>query len=211
MIDPPKFHLPQPISIIIVILSSHFAFVADFTSWFFQHDISIEIAQLFFAFRVGGGWNALVRLAQGWKFSPAIAQKSSETLAYDGHSRDNDLRLVWIDNLFFGSRSRDDAEKRRESFLSRCREARAEIGEISDIVTTFEYVGAEFDLLRKRWRVKSSWVLKATALLEGFPTTCSLRRLWCAMGVILWFLRLSLFPLTLADFFHESARKRGID
>ena len=199
MKEPPTFHLPQPISIICIILSSNFAVVADFRSWFFQHQICKEIAFLYFAFRVGGKWNALGRLAQGWKFSPSIAQKTSEILSFDPLSQDNDLRLTWIDNLFFGSRTVEDAQQKRMRFISRCDDARAEIGEISEIVTSFEYVGGEFDLIRKRWRVKDSWVRRALPLLDQFPPKTSLRRVWCVMGILLWFLRLTLLPLTLAD------------
>jgi len=200
MMDPPSFHLPPPIVIISIILSSNYAFCADFAAWFFQHLLDLEISS-FFSFRVGCKWNHLLRLAQGWKFSPSIAQNSSEILATDPSDTlaEFPLTLVWIDNVMMGGESLQTVEEKRQRFLARCREANAELGEITEVKREIEYVGGEFDLINKRWRVKQSWVQKALPLLQSFPRRASPRRIWAVLGLILWFLRLSLLPLTLAD------------
>lgn len=198
MVDPPSFQLASPILIVSKILSSNYGFTSDFTSWFFQHLLDPQIAA-FFAFRVGPAWNWLNRLAQGWKFSPSIAQSSSEILAVDYFDPKFDKTLVWIDNVFQGADSLPQAETRRDLFLQRCQFVGAVLGEFSPVSTSIEYVGGEFDLFNKKWRVKSSWARKALALIENVQTLSSPRKIWAVMGTILWFLRLSLLPLAMAD------------
>ena len=210
MIDPPTFHLPPPIAIIITILSCEFGSCSDFRSWFFQHALDPEVGW-FFAFRVGPKWNCLLRLAQGWKFSPVISQKSSEIITFQPESIENHLSLVWIDNVFLGSRSEEGARERNISFRKRCDEAQAELGECGEVSTSVEYVGGEFDMKKKRWRLKESWIKKAITILLDLPAKMSPRRIWCIMGVILWFIRMSLLPFTIADpliFFISRLAKR---
>lgn len=210
MKEPPPFSLPSPFLIIVRILSFSFASTADFCSWFFQHGVHSSIAK-FFAFRVGGKWVYLCRLAQGWKFSPVIAQTSSEILAFDENDPSKESSLVWIDNICIGADSHDRAREKRERFISRCESVGAEIGEISEVTQSLEYVGGEFDLREKRWRLKTNWIEKVVPILREFPERASSRRVWCAVGLILWFLRMSLRPLTLADpliFFLSRLAKR---
>ena len=148
--DPPPFSLPPPICIISTILSSLFAFIADFSSWFFQHYVSSEVAS-FFSLRVGSCPYLCTRLAQGWKFSPVTGQSSSSVLAHDPICPEDPRSLVRIDDLFFGDLSKENIDSKRQRFLQRCERAGATIGTISNIVTKFSYVGMDFDLEMKRW------------------------------------------------------------
>jgi len=196
MVDPPKFRLPPPFTIISHILSFSYGFTSDFTSWFFQHFLSRDVAE-YFSFRVGGKWNYLMRLAQGWKFSPITAQTSSEILAYD--EMDRIENLVWIDNIFMGGNTIHQAHLRKERFEKRCRDANAALGDMSEVTNKVVFVGGEFDLLHKKWRVKTTWVAKALSLLSITSFHMSVRRLWSIVGCLLWFLRMSLRPLTMID------------
>ena len=196
--DPPPFSLPPPICIISVILSSLCAFIADFCSWFFQHYVSSEVAS-FFSLRVGSSPYLCTRLAQGWKFSPVTGQSSSSVLAHDPMCPDDPRSLVWIDDLFFGDVSRENLDSKRQRFLQRCERAGATIGTISEIVTKFSYVGMDFDLEMKRWRVKSSWVEKFFSLLSSISSRATPHIVWVLLGGFMWFLRCSARPIALLD------------
>ena len=196
--DPPPFSLPPPICIISTILSSLFAFIADFCSWFFQHYVSPEVAS-FFSLRVGSSPYLCTRLAQGWKFSPVTGQSSSSVLAHDPMCPDDPRSLVWIDDLFFGDDSRENLDSKRQRFLQRCERAGATIGTISEIVTQFSYVGMDFDLEMKRWRVKSTWIEKFLSLLSSISSRTTPHIVWALLGGFMWFLRCSARPIALLD------------
>ena len=198
MVDPPSFHLPSPIQIICTILQAEFGFVADFSAWFFQHSLDLEVA-FYFCFRVHSKRYYLNRLAQGWKFSPVIAQDSSEILAYDEADPHNHLSLTWIDDIFSGGHSHEETMLKRDRFIQRCRDANAVIGQITEVSTSFTYVGAEFDLKNKRWRVKTPWVEKAVVLIGSLTDSMNIASIWSIMGNIIWFYRLSLLPLASID------------
>ena len=196
--DPPPFSLPPPIHIISTILSSLFAFVVDFCSWFFQHFLSLEVAS-FFPLRVCSSPYLCTRLPQGWKFSPVTGQSSSSVLAHDPLCPDDPRSLIWIDDLFFGDVARESLESKRQRFIQRCERAGATIGTISEIVTKFSYVGMDFDLGEKRWRVKSSWAEKFLSFLSSISSRATPHILWALLGGFMWFLRCSVRPIALLD------------
>lgn len=200
--DPPSFSLPSPLRIIETILSCEYGFVTDFSAWFHQHWVSPEISP-FFAVRVNSSPFLCSRLAQGWKFSPCTAQGSSLILAFDPDFPDSSS-LSWIDDNFFGDSSESRLDIRRKNFLERCSKANAKVGSISDISDTMIYVGMEFHLKEKKWRIKPSWTEK----LLSFFLSLSLSQqqfhapaqvLWILLGSFLWFLRCSCLPLALLD------------
>ena len=192
---PPPFRLPNHSQIILSVLSCDFAFIADFTSWFFQHEIS-EAISAYFAFRKGSKPYLLRRLAQGWKFSPIIAQTSSEILGSTSNDPGLMWTFAWIDNLIFFDKSFHTLSDRRLQFLSQCSRANAILGELS---STCDYVGMELDLKLKRWRVKPSWASKAATFVSDFTDCHSLLAsdLWALSGLVLWYLRVSLLPILL--------------
>lgn len=197
--QPPSFSLPSPITIICTILSCDVGFVVDFASWFFQHSLSLEVAE-FFALRVGSSPYLLMRLAQGWKFSPFIGHSSSSILADDPQSPKEDSSLVWIDDLFFGDHCSQTLESKKERFLDRCRKARATIGTMSEISSEVSYVGMEFNLRCKCWRLKSAWVKKFASFVSSIShISLSLSSLWALLGGFVWFLRCAARPLALLD------------
>lgn len=200
--DPPSFSLPSPLRIIETILSCEFGFVTDFSAWFHQHWISPEISP-FFAVRVNSSPFLCSRLAQGWKFSPCTAQGSSVVLVFDPDFPDSPS-LSWIDDNFFGDSSESRLDIRRKNFLDRCAQAHAKIGAISDISDSVVYVGMEFQLKEKKWRIKPSWTEKLLAFFlslslsqEHFHAPAQV--LWMLLGSFLWFLRCSCLPLALLD------------
>ena len=198
-IDPPSFSLPSPCVIILSILACHKGFVVDFCGWFFQHEVAHSVS-IFFPFRVKSHPYLCRRLAQGWKFSPVTAQTSSEILAFDPTVGDVcPPPLVWIDDLFFGDTDSNRLVLRRERFLDRCKQANAQIGSISDISTSISYVGLEFDLLMKRWRVKPSWVQKTLSFLLALSIVVRVSDVWRILGVFIWFIRCACRPLALLD------------
>lgn len=197
---PPTFHLPSPWDLITKALRYNVCFVADFLSWFFQHGIPVDVAK-FFAFRVRTSPYLLLRLAQGWKGSPVIAQKSSEIIAAASDDPHLEKTEVWIDDLLFLDESEQHLTRRREVFLSVCNKVNAIIGDISPISSMGEYVGTQFDLHRKAWRVKPAWLEKAKTFLQHvlMHPTLTATKLWATMGLILWYTRMSLLPIALLD------------
>ena len=153
----------------------------------------------FFPFRVQSKPYFCRRLPQGWKFSPVTAQKSSEVLAWDPVSPGFSRSCVWIDDFFFGSHTEDELQVRKERFLERCDRANAKIGSMTEISTEIKFVGMDFDLERKRWRVKPDWCEKAKCRLDRFSSPCTLKDIWSVLGLLLWFLRCTGRPLALLD------------
>ncbi len=200
-VDPPSFSLPSPHIIILSILECEEGFVVDFTGWFFQHEISDSVAE-FFPFRVRSHPYLGRRRAQGWKFSPVTAHTSSEILAFDPEFHAVcPPPLVWIDDLFFGDKESSRLTSRRENFVERCKRANAQIGSMSEISSSLTYVGMEFDLHRKKWRVKSSWAEKTILFLRSFSISLTIRvsDLWRILGLFIWFLRCSCRSLAILD------------
>ena len=200
--NPPSYSLPCPLRIILTILACDVGFVTDFSAWFPQHRISPDISP-FFALRVNSSPLLCPRLAQGWKFSPSIAQGSSLILVFDPLFPDA-TSLTWIDDNFFGDLSRARLELRRDNFIERCAQANAQIGSISDISEQLVYVGMEFNLAEKKWRIKTSWTEKLLSFISSLSISndsfCAPTQvLWILLGSFLWFLRCSCRPLALLD------------
>ena len=198
MQDPPSFHLPSPILLLSKLLRCNFGWVGDFSGWFFQHALGEEVLD-FFGLRVGSSPLRMRKLPQGWKFSPVTAQTSSDILCLDTECKEEDQFLSWIDDIFGGSADYESASQQRNRFILRCNRANAILGELSEVSQTIHYVGIEADLKIKKWRLKPDWVKKASRFISSLSSPCSVEALWTALGLLIWFLRVSLLPLALID------------
>jgi len=181
--SPLDIKLSQVHTIAQAVAKAEMVFTIDAKSYFYQFALHQYIAR-FFGFRLNRGRGAprelcFIRMPMGWKFAPAIAQRTSRFILRLLQDRLPHLTFfsdVWIDNFIFACKRADVAE----------------------ILRTFENLAASFNLnlhppeyhgvflgLEKRGSevfISSKMAQKWKDLIEKLPTEHSARTRAGALG-----------------------------
>ena len=189
MLPPPKFSLPSPHELSVMILggSAKYGAIADFKGFFWQFPVCAEVGR-YFGVRCGTRRLQLRRMAMGWTWAAYIAQRTSEGLLGEIHGKH---AAAWIDdNLVLGD-TRQVARSRMQSFLGRVAEVGGEINLAKSSVEprqSFVYAGIEWHLGRGARRLPAAWRAKARAnILEvAAVKIMPIRRVWVGIGAIVW-------------------------
>lgn len=192
---PPDMNLPRLHQFIDFILEHNYMAQADAKSYFYQFLLAKDV-QKYFGVRLAHGRGPLkeflfTRLAMGFSWAPAIAQRVSNAIV-DG------LGIVWVDNFVIVGKTKEEFTRNREEFLRRIDECNLELDDRSLEGTIMsEAIGLEFNLKEKSYRMSPKWVeltcRKLRVLLSVADITC--RDFYAVMGAVIWHRHAMKLPL----------------
>lgn len=220
---PPHPNIPRLLDIFTSFSRRKYFFSIDAVSFFYQFELSQDIRNYFvFMMNRKRGKSVIVRLKKlcmGWKYSPAVAQRTSNVIIREIRKR---LRMInvdceveaWIDNFIFGFDTFDDATLALPTIVKVFEEANVKIHSPSTISTSLDALG--FDISFGSIRHNTKFCQKIRAHFTALNHLSTLRELAVFIGEIIWTvfarnLPLCFYPLlssTLRDI--QKLRKRGV-
>ena len=196
--------LADVVTVISVVLSWSYAVDYDFRSYYFQFPLG-RLIQPWFGVRRGSFKASYTKLPQGWSPAASVAQTTAELCIHNllssstpagqfsPHMEAGIHALVHIDNTALGGNTPDTVRALTAAFLRRCDYIGVELKQREGSPTAhLQYVGVDFDLARKQYRLIPSWA-RATAsfiaevssvLEDGF--CLPLRIIWQVLGNLFW-------------------------
>ena len=196
--------LADVVTVISVVLSWSYAVEYDYRSYYFQFPLG-RLLQPWFGVRRGSFKASYTKLPQGWSPAASVAQTTSELCIHDLlshpltagqlslHSETGIHALVHIDNTAIGGDREDTVRALMTEFLHRCDFIGVELKQREVTITThLKYVGVDFDLTRKQYRLIPQWahatasfIAEVSSVLEdGF--CIPLRIIWQVLGNLFW-------------------------
>jgi hypothetical protein len=194
---PPTFRLPKIEQVIDTVLQFDWVASVDLRSWFYQLEIHASVGR-YYILKDKSGMFVLQRLPMGSSYAPLIAQTVSEALLQGGAGD-----LVYLDNFVMAG-SRSEVEHKLQHLLRVCSEVNVVINVAKSTmqpVQQVEALGADLDLIHKRWRLTPAWSKKAVATLQLGTSRwkLTLRDAWKCLGTLVWGLRVLRVPM--CDYF----------
>jgi hypothetical protein len=147
--SPGQMGLPMMKEWIRTILSWDYANQCDGDGYFYQFVFHKEIRP-WFGMRLAAERGKIAevvmkRMSMGWKFSPRIAQRTSNFLM-------NDLGLAWVDNFGWGGDTEEEFYRKSKILAGRFQRYNVKVdADVENLkpLRKFTSVGLEFDLERK--------------------------------------------------------------
>lgn len=214
----PPFSLPRMSEVIKTVMSRSFAVVIDLQAYFLQFPLDGKISS-FFGLRTKrpdgkAGLFRWVRMVMGWSYAPCIAQAAAETILGPVPHK-----VAFYDDWCLLADSFSEASTCRDCVLGRTRTVGMTVNEKKSCLvptTTPTYLGAEFDLRGKTFRLKPEWAKKtADFFAVALPQErLDLRSIWSLVGSTVWAFTIWDLPLCkagdllhwLAELAHRVAR-----
>jgi len=186
---PPRVELATLEDVEECVRAYNFVTELDGKGWFHQHGLAEEISE-YFGLQIGKSRLAWTRLPMGWSYSVFIAHSVAQFLA-DFQLAEGVRILVYIDNIYIFSNTKEEASATVKSFLERCASVGA-VFEVSTPTTTDAIVlGARVDMNEKTLQLPGDFIEKLTAvrtqirLLFGNGGVTN-RLLWKLFGGLMW-------------------------
>ena len=192
---PPDMGLPRVHAIICDILSWSHGAKTDGVGYFYQFVLNPQLRP-FFRTRLAGKARGEIRsmlfkrMPMGWKYSPWIAQQTSNFLVR-GCGR------AWLDDFIIGGKTKADFSVARTTFLKRVKRYNVKIdNEALEPTTQLAALGLYFDLQRGRYRIDSEWIQRRREVFErprSEPQT--IRSVLELFGTLIWASHVCCRPL----------------
>eukprot|EP01060_Flectonema_neradi_P020345 TRINITY_DN2787_c2_g1_i2.p1 TRINITY_DN2787_c2_g1~~TRINITY_DN2787_c2_g1_i2.p1 ORF type:complete len:560 (-),score=24.39 TRINITY_DN2787_c2_g1_i2:915-2594(-) len=199
--------LPSVHEVVDRILDARFVVLHDARSWFFQFTLHSEIRR-FFAVNLAGARGKfdtylMSVMSMGWTLAPCIAQRSALALLSDLPG------LAWVDNFALLAGSEAEATSLDYEFRRRCTYANVALNdepEYGKPLSTFIFLGIEFQLDSARYHMSPEWVRKAVSAPEWTAVEVlhlSRRQFFRLIGRVVWWsfvtrVKLCCIPATLS-------------
>ena len=142
-LEVPRIRLPGVAALRRLVCDSDCFFTADFTSFYYQFDIS-AVSKYFVFEDADGQRYRLLRLPMGLSVSCSIAQFVSRILSLRASEAAGTLSAAYIDNVLFGGTASAIARVRTE-FLRLAKEVGLTVGDMSGPATSVEFTGLVLD------------------------------------------------------------------
>eukprot|EP00760_Papus_ankaliazontas_P021221 PhM_4_TR18660/c3_g1_i2/m.19873 len=190
---PPSMDLPRIHELISDILSHEYVAQADARGYFFQFPLSRGVSKYFGA-RLGAGRGAtkdfaMTRMAMGFSWAPAIAQRTSNVLV-------RGLGVCWVDNFAIYGNDLQDFARRRNTFLQRAVDVNLLLDDTTLQPTTRTImVGVEMCLETKRYRMDPKWALSTVLRWAQLRLAWTPRVMYEIMGLVVWHGHVTRSPL----------------
>jgi hypothetical protein len=196
---PGEMGLPRIHDIIRYVLTLEQAAKCDGVSYFYQFGLD-ESVRPYFKVRIAGHRGEihelqLKRMPMGWKYSPRIAQHTSNFIT-------RGVGVAWLDDFIIGGRSASEFSAHRKLFLERLIKYNVQVDDTElpprEQVTA---LGLEFDLVAKRYRLDASWVEKRSEKLDAYVAGAAagqettFRATYETFGTLIWAAHVSNKPL----------------
>jgi hypothetical protein len=186
--------IPDIKDVLVLMSDVEYCRTFDFSSWYHQFTVAASVAG-FFVFRCSDGNYALRRMPMGQRQSCTVGQNFSVVLAEIAFSRYRSRHgheaacasVVFIDNILFGGHDRAVVDEIAEEFTTLCHELSATIGE-TQAGTSVTFLGLDFDLAQKTFRLGSKSVGKHNAVKERCysATQLTARQIMALCGTLVY-------------------------
>ena len=191
----PACILPRYADIVRRVLQNKFFVELDLTAYFFQFPLDDEAKDLF-SFRVGSKKYRMNRAAMGFRGTPQVGQAVACAIATEAVGHEAVESIVWLDNFIFAAEDAEAVQLVEQRFLLLCKKYGVTVGDRSSICQAGAFLGVDFDLLQKRWRMDPAWTARLSALQHlNLNAAMPLRRWWRLFGMLLWRTHVLQLPL----------------
>lgn len=201
-VPPPRCPLPPVREVILQLMAKSWAVTTDFRSWFFQFPVCRAVAQAAFGWRSRGRRWAFSRLPMGWSWAPYIATSTAQWMYRRAVTRSEAKSIystVWVDDGILAGDDKQSVARARASAITVFDEFGAELKAAptdASIGQQFRYIGVDWDLQAKRWKVSQAW---AELLGERVATLAdggrmSLCEFWRLVGAAVWVCHIAWIP-----------------
>ena len=196
--------LAAVVTVISSVLSWSYAVEFDYRSYYFQFALG-KLIQPWFGVRKAGFRAVYTKLPQGWSPAASVAQTTSELCIYNllpSVPGPPINALVHIDNTALGGPTEEYVRQLKHEFMQRCDCIGIELKHRHVPITTqLQYVGIDFDLTMKQYRLLPQWahatasfIAEVSKVLEdGYHIP--LRIIWQVLGNIFWTAHVSQLAL----------------
>jgi hypothetical protein len=168
-------------------MEHRFGFTADLRSWFYAFPVDREVAARYFTtFDTAGAPYAHVRGPMGFSHMPTLATSVAQAIVDYSIQDLEAYGCAWIDDVTIVAKSANDAEIARQRFMRIAAFLNIEVRELTDVSTSVQAVGIDFDLNKTRWRLLSTWVKKVLDSDLPRREALSLDRLLVEAGRAAW-------------------------
>jgi hypothetical protein len=204
----PEMGLPRLHDIFIELSRFKFAATIDAKSYFYQFNVAKDI-QRYFSFIVNGKRGkglrrSMTRLCMGWRFSPAIAQRTSNVICAEVLSRlpFRAMCVAWVDNFIMAASTAAELETLQRTFLQVATEVNLAVHPFSPDPQRLTLLGFEVDMRSGSIRHTDKWLAKVQSQLDASEWT--LHSAVEVLGKFMWItyarqLPLCQFPCVLAS------------